>query len=151
MATWYYYDNDGQKHGVFSDGQLKYLAKVGIVTPETLVESEGKTIPARYLKGLEFAKNVQRASNKQNTTYLPAIAELISTVRSRVIPLALLALVVIVITCFGAWWLLLWGWLLWGCIAGMFVIVLTVMEMTGNYTVSAKQVLDWLLSNSHKP
>ena len=55
MANWYYFDNNGQKQGPYSGGQLKWLAKNGKITPETIVETEdGKTAPARKVKGLTF-------------------------------------------------------------------------------------------------
>jgi len=55
MSTWYYYDNDGQKQGPVTGGQLKWLAKNGKITSETTVETEeGKTAPARKVKGLTF-------------------------------------------------------------------------------------------------
>ena len=55
MATWYYYNEKGDKIAV-SGGQLKGLAKAGLITPETLVETEeGKTAPARKVRGLTFA------------------------------------------------------------------------------------------------
>ena len=62
--------------------------------------------------------------------------------------LAMLGFVCLVVSALGVWWLLFMGWLVCGIIVAMFVIVLTVMEMAGNYTVSIKAVIDWLLSNS---
>jgi len=60
MSTWYYYDNDGCKQGPVSGGQLKGLAKAGMITPETMVETEeGKTAPARKVKGLTFGGAIQ--------------------------------------------------------------------------------------------
>jgi len=57
MSTWYYYDNDGQKQGAVTGGQLKWLAKNGKITPETEVETEsGKSVLAGKIKGLTFAK-----------------------------------------------------------------------------------------------
>ena len=54
MATWYYYNEKNEKIAV-SGGQLKGLAKAGLITPETVVETEeGKTAPARKVKGLTF-------------------------------------------------------------------------------------------------
>ena len=56
MSSWFYYDNNGQKLGPVSGGQLKGLAKVGLITPETIVETEeGVTVPAKWIKGLKFA------------------------------------------------------------------------------------------------
>jgi hypothetical protein len=55
MSTWYYYNESGEKIEV-TGGQLKGLAKAGLITPETVVETEdGKTAPARKVKGLTFA------------------------------------------------------------------------------------------------
>jgi hypothetical protein len=55
MSTWYYYNEQGEKIEV-TGGQLKGLAKAGLITPETVVETEdGKTAPARKVKGLTFA------------------------------------------------------------------------------------------------
>ena len=55
MTTWFYYDKDGQKQGPISGGKLKGLAKVGLISPETLVEAEsGKTVPAQKIQGLKF-------------------------------------------------------------------------------------------------
>jgi len=57
-TTWYYYAN-GQKHGAVSGGQLKWLAKSGKITPETLVENEeGKSVLAGKVKGLTFVEAV---------------------------------------------------------------------------------------------
>ena len=55
MANWYYYDNNGQKQGPVTGGQLKGLANAGMITPETVVETEeGKKAPARKVQGLTF-------------------------------------------------------------------------------------------------
>ena len=55
MSTWYYYDEKGDKIAV-TGGQLKGLAKAGVITPETIIENEeGKSAPARKVKGLTFA------------------------------------------------------------------------------------------------
>ena len=54
MSTWYYTDEKGERVSV-TGGQLKWLAKNGKITPETIVETEdGKTAPARKVKGLTF-------------------------------------------------------------------------------------------------
>jgi hypothetical protein len=59
MSTWYYYNEKGEKITV-TGGQLKGLAKAGIITAETVVETEdGKTVPARKVKGLTFVTAVQ--------------------------------------------------------------------------------------------
>ena len=60
MSTWFYYDSQGQKQGPVTGGQLKGLAKAGRITPETVVETEdGKTAPARKVKGLTFIEAAQ--------------------------------------------------------------------------------------------
>jgi len=60
MSTWFYYDNNGQKQGPVSGGQLKGLAKAGVITPETMIETEdGKTATAGQVKGLTFVEPVQ--------------------------------------------------------------------------------------------
>ena len=54
MAIWYYYNEQGEKIEV-SGGQLKGLAKAGLITPGTLVETEdGKQALAKKVKGLTF-------------------------------------------------------------------------------------------------
>jgi hypothetical protein len=59
MSTWYYFDEKGDKIQV-TGGQLKGLAKAGRITPETVVETEeGKTAPARKVKGLTFGEATQ--------------------------------------------------------------------------------------------
>ena len=59
MATWYYYNEQDEKIEV-TGGQLKGLAKAGMITPDTIVETaEGKTAPARRVKGLTFIAAAQ--------------------------------------------------------------------------------------------
>ena len=59
MAKWFYYNESGEKIEV-TGGQLKGLAKTGRITPETIVETEeGRTAPARKVKGLTFVAAVQ--------------------------------------------------------------------------------------------
>ena len=54
MSNWYYTNKNGERIGV-TGGQLKWLAKNGKITPETIVETEdGKTALARKVKGLTF-------------------------------------------------------------------------------------------------
>ena len=54
MAKWFYYNESGEKIEV-TGGQLKGLAKAGTITPDTVVETEeGKSAPARKVKGLTF-------------------------------------------------------------------------------------------------
>jgi len=56
MSIWYYYNENGDKIQV-TGGQLKGLAKAGRITPGTMVETEdGKTAPARKVKGLTFVE-----------------------------------------------------------------------------------------------
>ena len=146
--NWYYYDDDGLKRGVFSGGQIKYLAKAGIITPETLVETEGtEPIPAGRLKGLEFDKTSQRKSHRPRIS-LPALDELIRTAKPRtIIFIAMLGLVCIVISFSGTWWLVFWVWLMWGFIVAMFVGALTVMELAGNSVISLTKMLNWFQSD----
>jgi hypothetical protein len=55
MSTWFYYDNNGQKQGPITGGQLKGLAKAGQITPETIVETEaGQQCKASRISGLQF-------------------------------------------------------------------------------------------------
>ena len=66
MSTWYYYDNDGNKQGPVSGGQLKGLAKTGKITPGTMVENiAGKAAPARKMKGLTFVSAEQPLANSK--------------------------------------------------------------------------------------
>ena len=54
MATWHYYNEQGDKVTV-TGKELKALAKAGLITPETIVETEeGTQAPARKVKGLNF-------------------------------------------------------------------------------------------------
>jgi hypothetical protein len=54
MSNWYYYNEQGEKIAV-TGGQLKGLAKAGMITPGTMIETEdGKKAPARKVKGLTF-------------------------------------------------------------------------------------------------
>jgi len=54
MSIWYYYNENGEKIQV-TGGQLKGLAKTGMITPETIVETEeGKKARAGKVKGLTF-------------------------------------------------------------------------------------------------
>ena len=72
MANWFYYDGNGQKQGPVTGGQLKGLAKAGMITPETVVETEeGKTAPARKVKGLTFveAGQIEAPSQIESSTF----------------------------------------------------------------------------------
>ena len=65
MSTWYYYNEDGNKIEV-TGGQLKELAKQGMVTRDTIVETEeGKSGPARRVKGLAFLEATQPESGQE--------------------------------------------------------------------------------------
>jgi len=81
MANWYYYDNNGQKHGPVSDGQLKQLALHCSILPETKIEnSEGRTAIARDVKGLTFletvaSETVQPELTTQESTEQPSVDE----------------------------------------------------------------------------
>ena len=71
MAKWFYYNENGDKIEV-TGGQLKGLAKAGRITPETIVETEeGKTAPARKVKGLTFGEPAQSESTTPESITLP--------------------------------------------------------------------------------
>lgn len=62
MSTWHYYNEKGDKITI-TGGQLKWLAKNGKITPETIIETEeGKSAPARKVKGLTFLAAAQLES-----------------------------------------------------------------------------------------
>jgi len=62
MAKWFYYNEHGEKIEV-TGAQLKELAKTGTITPDTTIETEeGKTVPARKVKGLVFSETTQPES-----------------------------------------------------------------------------------------
>jgi len=68
MAKWFYYNESGEKVEV-TGGQLKGLAKAGIVTPDTIVETEeGKSAPARKVKGLTFADSALPKPSQETKT-----------------------------------------------------------------------------------
>jgi hypothetical protein len=55
MADWYYYNENNEKIGPMSGGELKQLARQGTVTQETLVEDPGgKTRPMKEVNGMTF-------------------------------------------------------------------------------------------------
>ena len=91
MSSWFYYDNDGQKRGPITGGQLKGLAKAGLITPETTVETEGgKTAPARKVKGLTFVEKMQPQAVSvptQPATIAPAQKPAVSPVKKHPNPL----------------------------------------------------------------
>lgn len=60
MAYWYYYDSEGRKLGPYSGGQLRQLARLGTILPETTIEtSDGKTVSAKEVSGLSFSETKQ--------------------------------------------------------------------------------------------
>ena len=63
MPNWYYTDTTGQKRGLINNEQLKALAIRGIITPDTLLETDtGKKGKARQIKGLfPVAQTVPKA------------------------------------------------------------------------------------------
>jgi hypothetical protein len=55
MANWYYYDQTGKKCGPVDSKTLKTLAQNGIITDNSVIETEtGKSAKAKNVKGLEF-------------------------------------------------------------------------------------------------
>ena len=55
MANWFYYNDDGDKISV-TGKELKELAERGVIRHGTIVENpEGKTAPAKKVKGLTFS------------------------------------------------------------------------------------------------
>jgi hypothetical protein len=68
MAKWHYYNESGDKIEV-TGGQLKGLAKAGMITPDTIVETEdGKKARAGKVKGLTF---IAPSTPAQDTSLLP--------------------------------------------------------------------------------
>jgi len=69
MSNWYYYNEKGEKIAA-TGGQLKGLAKAGLITPETIIENEeGKSAPAGKVKGLTFSAQADTASK---STIIPS-------------------------------------------------------------------------------
>ncbi len=55
MANWYYYDASGKKTGPVDNEGMKRLAGNGVITPETVIETEaGRKGVAGKIQGLEF-------------------------------------------------------------------------------------------------
>ncbi|MBR0237370.1 MAG: SHOCT domain-containing protein [Thermoguttaceae bacterium] len=55
MTIWHYYTTTNEKQGPFSSAELKQLALNGVITPETIVETDsGKRAVAQKVKGLVF-------------------------------------------------------------------------------------------------
>ena len=64
MAKWFYTNEKGERIEV-TGGQLKGLAKAGRITPDTIIETaEGKSAPARKVKGLTFVAPTQFVESK---------------------------------------------------------------------------------------
>ena len=62
---YFYYDTNDQKQGPFSREQLRELAANGIISPETLVETEdGYKAPAEKYRDLKFRATTQQASQE---------------------------------------------------------------------------------------
>ena len=77
MSKWFYYNESGEKIEV-TGGQLKGLAKAGRITPDTIVETEdGKTAPARKVKGLVFTETAQSETSRPLTQAPPVVSNLL--------------------------------------------------------------------------
>ena len=64
MANWFYYNEEGEKIAV-TGGELKSLAKAGMITRDTIVETEeGKQAPARRVKGLTFIQSTTHKASE---------------------------------------------------------------------------------------
>jgi len=60
MATWYYYNESGERIGPLRGRELKKLVQQGQVTPETKVEDgKGLTALAKQVTGLTFTETAQ--------------------------------------------------------------------------------------------
>lgn len=56
MICWYYYDSNGKKLGPVDTETLKLLAKHGIITPDSIIETNvGHRGKAKEIEGLEFS------------------------------------------------------------------------------------------------
>jgi len=54
-ARYFYYNDKGEKKGAFSGSEIKALAKVGFIKPDTAIETEdGKQYYAHGIGGIEF-------------------------------------------------------------------------------------------------
>lgn len=68
MSQWYYYDPNGNKIGPTTSAALKSLVQQGLVTPETIIQTErGATVLAKSINGLVFP-----LSSKQVPPVLPS-------------------------------------------------------------------------------
>jgi hypothetical protein len=74
MAKWFYYNESGEKIEV-TVGQLKGLAKAGTITPGTIIETEeGKSSPARNVKGLTFTEtSPNETAAHESTQFAPNV------------------------------------------------------------------------------
>ena len=111
MTNWYYYEDDGQRQGVYSDGQLKWLAKHGIVTPDTLVESdEGGVTQAKKVRGLLFMEITQKIP------FWKAIDKQRLFGKKWRKTAIILAIMCGIFSYTGTWWILILCWLIWGIV-----------------------------------
>jgi len=79
MAKWFYHNGNGEKIEV-TGGQLKGLAKAGMITPDTIVETEeGKTAPARKVKGLTFGETIQPSAESAQPAISPNAVPSVTT------------------------------------------------------------------------
>ena len=79
MATWYYYNESGEKIGPIRGRDLKQLTQQGTVTPNTRVEDEnGRTALAKNVTGLPFPIPTSTAPNP--FTAVPPVSENPSTI-----------------------------------------------------------------------
>ena len=87
MATWFYYNELGEKIAI-SGKELKALAERGAITPGTLIESpDGKAVPARQVKGLTFAVSIQPVETENPfTAPMPVLAKSTENVSITAIP-----------------------------------------------------------------
>lgn len=56
MANWYYF-KDNKKVGPVSSTELKNLVESGVITRDTVIETNGKQAPAEKVQGLKFPEN----------------------------------------------------------------------------------------------
>jgi len=73
MPTWFYYDDSGQKNGPITVGQLQDLAKQGVITPETTVETDtGVSASAGKVNGLTFLGAITSSAEPNLCTIAPS-------------------------------------------------------------------------------
>ena len=75
MPNWFYYDELGTRNGPVPSEDLKYLADTGVVTPETIVETDsGKQAYAKDVRGLfKITEPVTKKHESPLTPPLPAV------------------------------------------------------------------------------